>query len=201
MLRKIGMMSTLAMGLALVMMVAGASAALQGELEQDVHVNAIVGKYAELTCGAGGNIDLGTFVGRAYEQRTATGGCSMKANTKVNMAMEFDPLTHTNGRDEIGTAVLIGRPDLAGGFLGDILEYVFAVRRINGPWARGSGTGGPPSGYFTYLLWRTGGSASRNNVQGQEEAHYSIQVWGKLQDIHEQPAGEYSTTITLTVSG
>lgn len=197
MLRKTGTMATLAMVLTLVMMVVGASAALQGDLKQDVHVNAVVGPYAELACD---NIDLGKFTGTAYEQRSARGGCSMKANTKVNMAMEFDPLSHTDG-SEIGTAVLIGRPDLAGGVVGDILEYVFAVRRIDGPWARGSGTNGPPRGYLTYLFWGNGGSASRNNVQGQEEAQYSIQVWGKLQDIHQQPAGEYNTVITLTVSG
>lgn len=194
MVRKLGTMGLLVAALMLVMMVAGASA-LEGQTEQIINVGANIGPYAELTCVS--TVDLGQFTGSAYEKRYADGECTMQANTSVNLSLEFAPLTHANG-DQIGTAVEFGRP--RNNFIGNVIEWLFASRRIAGPWATGFGTGGPPSGYLTYLLWNFGTSATRNNIQGQEEAQYLFRVHGKLGDIHDQPAGDYSTQLVFTVS-
>lgn len=193
MVRKLGTMSLLVAALMLVMMVAGASANLD---EQTVDVNAFVNQYAEMNCPA--SLDLPAFTGFAYEQQSVSGNCTMKANTLVDVTMEISALRNFLGY-EIGTAVRFARNwnNPLADFLEDLLG---ALRLIDGPWATGAGTGGGPGG-GGYFGWTFSPSATRYLAQGVEEATYDIDVYGKLRDIHEQSAGNYSTEIVFTVAG
>lgn len=109
------------------------------------------------------------WTGYEKEVEEAAAFFDIKANTKVGLKVQFGALSQ--GYNRINTAVKV-------------------EKMVGNEWKRL--LDGSQERWGTTTL-------SNDNVQGQEHGRYKLTVTGTLGDIHDQPEGNYNTTITLTV--
>lgn len=167
----------------------GVVAAADSRVET-IDVFAKVNAYAELTC-LSNTLKLPDFTGQAYEQSMGSVMCALRQNSAVNLGLAFSPLTHQDGETIIGTALNVER-EVPGTIGKPLIQH---VSLLADPWDEAKGvpvnSGSGP--------W-TRGTSDVMRTLGHIKSDLLVRVWGQLGEIEDQPAGDYSTQIVLTVS-
>lgn len=192
---------TAVLALTLLLSLAAGFASAKDFSTKTIEITAIVGEKAELACQRY-SAALPRFVGNDFEQRSLILGgairCQATHNRPVRLTAEFAPLTHVEAATPIGTAIKVNAPGYVEVGPGYELrgDSEGSIQLITGPWDTKYGSG--PSGE-SYDKWEFADSGYLD-LAGPTSRPIRIEVWGKLQRVFQQAAGDYETEIILTIS-